>query len=147
MKNSATLRDQLASVVSAMGYEFVGSELQGKILRVYIDNVAGVSIDDCARVSRQISAMLNVEDPLPSRYFLEVSSPGLDRPLFELEQYQKFIGKQVKLKLFTKIENKRKFVGKLMRVEGNNIHLLVGTEEVVLPFSEIEKANVIADIR
>lgn len=147
MKNSTTLRDQLASVVSAMGYEFVGTELQGKILRVYIDNPTGVSIDDCARVSRQISAMLNVEDPLPSRYFLEVSSPGLDRPLFELEQYQKFIGKQVKLKLFTKIENKRKFVGKLMRVEGNNIHLLVGTEEVVLPFSEIEKANVIADIR
>ena len=146
-KNQTALGHQLASLVQAMGYEFVGVELQGKVLRLYIDNEKGVTIEDCSRVSYQVRAMLAVDYPLESRYSLEVSSPGLDRPLFELEQYQRQIGKKVKLKLFTKLQNQRKFVGKLLRVEGNNIHLLVEAEEVVLPFSEIEKANVIADIR
>ena len=152
MKNVATaLSDRLKSLVSAMGYEFVGGELEGHgrggVLRLYIDSEMGVTLDDCSRVSYQVSAMLDVEDPIQGHYTLEVSSPGLDRPLFEITHYQKQIGNRIKLRLCAPVQNRRKFVGVLMRVDGNDIHLLVDAEELVLPFSTIEKANVIADIR
>lgn len=146
-----TLNDRLTSLISAMGYEFVGCELlrQGKhsVLRVFIDTESGVTVDDCSRVSHQVSAMLDVEDPIPGQYTLEVSSPGLNRPLFELKHYQQFVGKQIKLRLRAPREdNRRNFVGVITKVEGANIHLTVDAEEVVLPFSNIEKANLIADI-
>jgi ribosome maturation factor RimP len=150
-KIASALSDRLASVVSAMGYEFIGGELDGHgrggVLRLYIDSDKGVTLDDCSRVSYQVSAMLDVEDPIQGHYTLEVSSPGLDRPLFEVAHYQKQIGNRIKLRVCAKVQNKRKFVGVLLRVDGNDIHLLVDEEEVVLPFSTIEKANVVADIR
>lgn len=150
-KIESTLHDRLVSIVSAMGYEFVGSELEsrggGGLLRLFIDHQKGITLDDCSRVSCQVSAMLDVEDPIQGRYTLEVSSPGLDRPLFEIAHYQKQIGNRIKLRLCVPVQNRRKFVGTLLRVDGDNIHLLTDTEEVMLPFSNIEKANVIADIR
>lgn len=150
-KVQITLRDQLASLVDTMGYEFVGCELTSQdgqaLLRIYIDSTNGITVDDCSKVSRQISAMLDVEDPIQGEYFLEVSSPGLNRPLFEIAHYQNQIGQRVKVRICAPIQNRRKFVGILLRVDGNDIHLLVDKEEVVLPFSNIEKANIIADIR
>lgn len=150
-KVAETLRDSLASIVEALGYEFVGSEIvgQGKhaVLRIYIDSENGITIDDCSKVSYQVSAMLDVEDPIRGEYDLEVSSPGIDRPLFELSHFKKFIGNRVKVRVCAPIHNRRKFDGVLLRVEGDDIHLLVDAEEIVLPFSDIEKANVIADIR
>lgn len=147
----STLRDRLTVTVAGMGYEFVGYELKpqgrGSVLRVFIDSEKGITLDDCTKVSRQVSAMLDVEDPIQGEYSLEISSPGLNRPLFELAQYQKQIDKRVKVHLRTPIDGRRNFVGMLLRVENNNIHLLVDAEEKVLPFSEIEKANVVADIR
>jgi ribosome maturation factor RimP len=146
-----TLRDRLAAIVSAMGYEFVGCELhrqgRGSLLRIYIDKEQGITVEDCSKVSRQISAVLDVEDPIQGQYTLEVSSPGLDRPLFELAQYKKFIGNRVKVRLHTPLNERRNFVGDLIRVNEMNIHLLINAEEIVVPFSSIEKANVIADIR
>jgi ribosome maturation factor RimP len=146
-----SLRDRLASLVEGMGYEFVGNELksQGRssVLRVFIDTPKGVTIDDCTAVSRQVSAMLDVEDPISGQYSLEISSPGLNRPLFEIGHYQNYVGKRIKLRMHNPIDGKRNFVGFLVRVENTDIHLLVDEEEVVLPFSAIEKANVIADIR
>ena len=150
-KIAETLRDSLASIVEALGYEFVGSEIvgQGKhaVLRIYIDSENGITIDDCSKVSYQVSAMLDVEDPIRGEYDLEVSSPGIDRPLFELSHFKKFIGNRVKVRVCAPIHNRRKFDGVLLRVEGDDIHLLVDAEEIVLPFSDIEKANVIADLR
>lgn len=150
-KIDSTLHDRLAAVVSAMGYEFVGGELEGHgragVLRLYIDSQNGVTLDDCSRVSYQVSAMLDVEEPIQGHYTLEVSSPGLDRPLFEMAHYQEQIGNRIKLRVCAPIQNRRKFVGVLLRVDENDIHLLVDEEELVLPFSTIEKANVIADIR
>ncbi len=150
MKDSeSTLQDLLASVVETMGYEFVGCELhsQGRssVLRVYIDKEAGVTIDDCTLVSRQVSAMLDVENPIQGKYMLELSSPGLNRPLFELAHYQKFIGSRIKVRLNVPIENRRNFEGVLQRVEGNDIILFVDEAEVILSFSNIEKAKLIAD--
>lgn len=144
---ASTLNDQLLSIVNAMGYEFVGAEMQGRVLQLFIDKENGVGLDDCSRVSRQVSAMLDVENPIQGHYILEVSSPGLDRPLFELTHYKKQLGKRIKVHMQAPINRRRKFVGMLLRVVDNDIHLLVDEEEVVLPFSEIEKANVIADIR
>ncbi|SRR5579883_2631849 len=144
-----SLRDRLAAIVTALGYEFVGSELagqgRGSVLRVYIDKDQGVTVDDCSKVSRQISAMLDVEDPIQGQYSLEVSSPGLDRPLFEISHFQKYIGQKVKIRLLAPIDTRRNLVGILTRVEGMNIHLIVDAVEVVVPFSEIDKAKLIAE--
>jgi ribosome maturation factor RimP len=144
---ASTLSDQISSIVNAMDYEFVGAQMQGGVLQIFIDKESGVNVDDCSRISRQVSAMLDVEDPIQGRYTLEVSSPGLDRPLFQMMHYTKQVGKRIKVHMQAPINNRRKFVGQLLRIDGNDIHLLVDEEEIVLPFSEIEKANVIADIR
>jgi len=148
-----TLRNLLAPLINTMGYEFVGCEYQSQgqysVLRIYIDSDSenGIMLEDCSKVSQQVSAMLDVEDPISGQYSLEVSSPGVDRPLFEIEQYQKQIGHRIKVRLFTPIQNQRKFVGVLLRVEENTICLLVDTEEKKLSFFDIEKASVVADIR
>lgn len=148
-ENEATLNELLASVAKALGYEFVGCELhrQGRhsMLRVYIDSEAGVTADDCAKVSRQISAMLDVEDPIQGQYTLEVSSPGLDRPLFEIAHYRKYVGNQIKVRIHVPVEDRRNFVGVLVRVEEAAIYLMVDGQEIMLPFSNIEKAKLIAD--
>lgn len=146
---ASSLRDRLASLVVALGYEFVGFELsrQGRssLLRIYIDSPKGILVDDCSRVSRQISAMLDVEDPIKDRYTLEVSSPGLDRPLFDIGHFEKCVGETVKVRLNVPIGDRRNFVGKLLKVEGDNIHILLDEEEIVVPFSDIEKAKRIAN--
>ena len=148
MRQVATsLRDLLASVVTSMGFEFVGCELQRQghsaLLRVYIDKENGLTIDDCSKVSRQLSATLDVENPIQGRYTLEVSSPGIDRPLFEIAHFTKYIGSMVKLRLAVPLEERRNWVGILTRVAGENIHLLVEDKEIVVSFSDIEKAKTI----
>ncbi len=149
-KVATTLSERLAPIVQTMGFELVGCEYHGQgkysVLRVYIDSEAGITVTDCSRVSEQLSAILDVEDPIRGNYSLEVSSPGVDRPLFEITHYQKQVGQRIKVRTYTPIQNQRNFVGVLLRVEGNDIYLLVGKEERILPFSDIEKANVVADI-
>jgi ribosome maturation factor RimP len=146
-----TLQDRLGSIVHAMGYEFIGCQLKrqgrGALLRVYIDAKEGVTLDDCSRVSRQISAVLDIEDPIQEHYTLEISSPGLDRPLFNIAHYQNQIGKRLKIRLHAPISNCRNFTGTLLQIEGSDIHLLVDTGKIVIPFPSIEKANIVADIR
>ncbi len=144
-----TLRERLASLVSAMGYEFVGVEQRrqgrGSLLRIYIDHEKGITLDDCSKVSYQVSAMLDVEDPIQGHYNLEISSPGLDRPLFEIAHYRKYIGNRIKVRMYNPVQDQRNFVGILQRVDETDIHLLINAEEVTLSFSGIEKAKVIAD--
>ncbi len=143
----STLRNRLASLVNAMGYEFVGCELQrqgrGSVLRIFIDNENGITLTDCSNVSRQVSAMLDVDDPVQGQYTLEISSPGINRPLFEMSHYQKYIGSHVKVRIQASINGRRNFAGVLQRVGEMNIYLLVDEEEIMLPFSEIEKANIV----
>lgn len=151
MRNIAsTLNDRLASLVTAMEYEFVGCELQrqgrGSVLRIYIDNKQGITLSDCSKVSHQVSAMLDVEDPIQGEYTLEISSPGINRPLFEIAQYKNYIGNRIKIRLHDPVQNQRNFVGILQRVDETDVCLLVGEEEIILPFAGIEKAKVIADI-
>lgn len=151
-KIDTALHERLVNLISSMGFELLGCELlslgRRTLLRVYIDSQKGVTIDDCSLVSHQISAMMDVEDPIQGGYTLEVSSPGIDRPLFELSHFQKYVGSQAKIKLSSPINHRRQYKGVLLRVEGENIHLLLtdSEQEVVLPFSAIEKANLIGDI-
>lgn len=152
-KIDPVLHDRLVILINAMGYELVGCEIasQGRqlVFRIFIDSPNGITLDDCSSVSRQVSAMMDVEEPLQGRYVLEISSPGIDRPLFELAHYQKYIGRRVKIRLYSPINQRRHYTGILQRVEGEDIYLSVeGQEqEMVLPFSIIEKANLTGDVR
>jgi len=141
------VQDLIEPVIVSMGYELVGLEyIPGKhsaTLRLFIDSRDGITVDDCSSVSHQVSGLLDVEDPLVGRYTLEVSSPGLDRPLFKLAHYEAFLGHRVKLRLRVPLNNRRKFTGVIKAVEGNDITVLTDDEEFQLNFDLIEKANLI----
>lgn len=147
------LYERLVTLISSMGYELVGGESlpQGRqrVLRLYIDSPKGITVEDCSKVSRQVGTMIEVEQVIQDSYILEVSSPGLDRPLFEIEHYRKAVGKRVKIRLYLPIDQRRQYKGILQRVDGEDIYLLDDNleREVKLPFSAIEKANLIGDIR
>lgn len=137
-------------VVTGLGYEFVGMEMVGQgrqsILRVYIDTENGILVDDCSKVSHQISGVLDVEDPIRGRFILEVSSPGIDRPLFTLAHFQRFVGSTIKLELTqATAEGQKKFRGQILKVEGEVIHLHVEDEEFEIPFGLISKARLAVD--
>lgn len=140
------LQTLLAPIIESLGYQCWGVEFisQGKhsLLRVYIDHADGIGVADCEKVSKQVSAILDVEDPIPYEYTLEVSSPGMDRPLFTLEQYQQFIGEQLKIKLRSAFEGRRNFNGILQGIEDQQIVLRVDNQEYLLPIELIEKANI-----
>jgi ribosome maturation factor RimP len=149
----ANVHKLIEPVVSSLGYELVGIEfLQGKgaILRVYIDHESGIKIDDCERVSHQLSGLLDVEDVIKGRYALEVSSPGLDRPLFTLDQFQRFVGSEVRIRLVRPIEGRRNFHGVLLGIEKDDaapeVVLEMDGTQVRLPFNDIDKANLVPQI-
>ena len=137
----------IGTTVQALGLELWGVELlqQGRysLLRVYIEREEGVTIEDCEKVSRQVSALLDVEDPIAGEYTLEVSSPGVDRPLFSIEQYAQYVGSEVNLKLRRALEGRRKFKGQIIKVSGDIVGLLVEGTEYDLEHSEIEKASIV----
>ena len=136
----------LQPTVEALGYELWGLEhlVQGRhsVLRVFIDSPAGISVDDCAAVSEQVSGVLDVEDPITGEYTLEVSSPGMDRQLFRLEQYAGYIGETVEVRLRSAFEGRRKFKGVLKGIEGEDIVIQVDDHEFLLPYGAIEKARI-----
>lgn len=135
-------------VIRAMGYELWGLEYVGQgrhsLLRVYLDKEGGIDVEDCALVSRQLSGILDVEDPISGEYTLEVSSPGLERPLFTLEHFRQYRGHQVKVRLRQSFDNRRNFTGLLREVEDEEVKLVIGDEEFSLPFELIEKANLVS---
>lgn len=152
MKSKAltTVEQLIEPVIVALGYEFVGVEYspQGRqsLLRIYIDNPDGITVDDCERVSRQVSAVLDVEDPIQGQYRLEVSSPGLDRPLFTLEQFSRFVGKTVKLRLVAPKEGRRNFSGTLKQVDNESVMIEQDGEDLALPFGQIDKAHLVPEM-
>lgn len=143
--------ERIRLLIVSMGYEFVGVEKAGGgnhlVFRVYIDKEHGITVYDCEKVSRQISALFDVENPITGHYNLEVSSPGLNRPLFTLEQFKKVLGKQIKVQLKELVQERRRLKGILNKVTATDIYLIIEDEEIVLAFSNVEKANVIADIK
>lgn len=134
-----------ACAVDLWGVEFFQ---QGKhsVLRVYIDreSEAGISVEDCTEVSRQVGAILDVEDPIAGEYTLEVSSPGWDRILFKPSQYQRYVGEEVNVRLTAPIAGRRRWRGVVEAVDDVQVTLQVEGQSVVLPFISIDKANVVS---
>ncbi|MCF7989710.1 MAG: ribosome maturation factor RimP [Thiohalocapsa sp.] len=138
------------SVVEPMGYELVGVELVqpgagATVLRVYIDHERGITLEDCETVSRQLSGVFDVEDPISDNYDLEVSSPGLDRPLFTLQQFERFRGSEARVKLAAKLLGRRNYRGTLAGVDGPTVLMDVDGERVELPFDLIDSARLVPE--
>jgi ribosome maturation factor RimP len=144
------LTDLFLPVVESMGFELVGVEFHGTehhgLLRIYIDHENGIVVDDCAKVSRQISALLDVEDPISQGYDLEVSSPGINRPLFKQDDYQRFSGLRAKIKLGVALDGRKNFSGTLQGIEEDQVLIEVDNETFELPFHDIAKANLIGQV-
>ena len=141
------LQDLLQGSVEDLGCELWGIECQrvGRYLtvRLFIDKEGGVTVEDCADVSRQVSAVVDVEDPIADKYNLEVSSPGLDRPLFTLAQYTRYVGQEIVVHLRIPVADRRKWQGELAKIENDMITLIVDKQEQILAFGNIQKANVV----
>lgn len=146
---SDQLTELIQPVVEGLGCELWGIERQSSgrssTLKVYIDAEVGVDIEDCARISRQLSSLLDVEEPLKGEYTLEVSSPGMDRRLFRQDQFEAFAGSKVRIQLKRSYEGQRKYSGLLKGVDGDEVILGFDDEEILFPLEAIEKANVIPE--
>jgi ribosome maturation factor RimP len=147
--SSGKLTGLLKPLVEDLGYEFVGidhsSNPKNAVLRIYIDTDEGIMVEDCERVSREVAALLDVEDPITGRYSLEVSSPGLDRPLFTLEQFERFSGQEAKVTLFAPEDGRRKFHGRILGCEEDQVLIEQDGVEVALKMSNIAKARLVPD--
>lgn len=141
------LQALIAPIVASLECELWGLEYltQGRYttLRLYIDSAQGVSLEDCEKVSRQVSAVMDVEDPIDGEYTLEVSSPGMDRPLYSPAHYARYLGEQVNLRLRIARDGRRKFKGTILAVEGTDVRVSVDDKEYVLAVDAIDKANLI----
>jgi ribosome maturation factor RimP len=115
------------------------------VLVIYIDRPGGIAVEDCERVSREVAALLDVEDPIPGHYNLEVSSPGLDRPLFTAEHFERFRGETAQLSLFAPINGRRKFKGRILAAESGKVKLEQDGMEVELDMGNIAKARLVPD--
>ncbi len=138
-------------VVSSLGYEFVGALFGqgegGNTLRVFIDKEGGILLDDCAAVSHQLSAVLDVEEPIQTHYVLEVSSPGIDRPLFNIEDFTRFKGNNVKVRTYDMILGRRNFRGRIDSVDGDDVLVEVDKEIFAIPVGGIEQAKLLPEFQ
>ncbi len=142
--------DLLEPPVAGLGYELVGVELERSearaVLRIFIDHDAGITIEDCEVASRQIGAVLDVEDPVPEPYVLEVSSPGLDRPLLSADHFVRFAGHPVRLRTTEAMDGRRGWKGRLVGCREGNVVVREGGEERLIPLDLIGKANLVPEV-
>lgn len=140
----------LSPVIASLGLECLGVEYSpysgASLLRIYIDAPdRPVDIDDCERVSREVAALLDVEDPIKGRYTLEVSSPGLDRPLFTPEQFARFVGQSAKVSLNVPLDGRRRFQGPIKAVDGTRVTIEQDGKDVVIEHGNMLKANLVPE--
>ncbi len=140
----------LKQVVESLGYELFGiehlSRRHSSLVRVYIDSEAGITLNDCERVSHQISGVLDAEDPVRGHYILEVSSPGLDRPLFTPEHFERFAGSIIKIELVEAIAGRKKLTGKLVGTKADTVILIDNDKEYCIPYNRIGKARLVPQV-
>ncbi|GJM06610.1 MAG: ribosome maturation factor RimP [marine bacterium B5-7] len=129
--------------LSLWGHEFVQEDGQ-RILRVYVDKPGGVDLDDCARASRQMSRLLDVEEALEGRFNLEVSSPGIERPLFNVAQYTQFLGEMIAIKTQEPLDKRRRFKGVLRTVDETQVTMDIDGQSFTIPFAMIDKAHAVS---
>ena len=140
-----------ADAAKQSGVEFVHSEIAGSrrnaVVRIYIDKPEGVTIEDCSTVSRAVEAVMDAEDFMPSAYVLEISSPGLERPLFSIRDFERFVGEKAKVKTLEPINGQANFSGRIAEVKASQIVLEDKTNGMVrIPFDRVEKANLKVDL-
>ena len=144
-----TLAERVRPVVEGLGYELWELEYSRSrgsgLLRLYIDAAEGITLDDCERVSRAVSGMLDAEDLVPGQYTLEVSSPGLDRPLRTAAQFARFVGEQVFVEMLQPVEGRRRYKGPLVAADPATIEVEVDGRRHVLPVAGIRKAHLAPD--
>jgi ribosome maturation factor RimP len=149
MRRYEELEKVILPIVSGFGYTWVGLQYfpQGKrsILRLYIDKPGGITLDDCERVSRQVDAVLNVENTIKGDFTLEVSSPGIDRILFTAAQCEEYIGKDISVRMNVPIEGRRNFKGKLQSVQNDRLCILSEGKEITLSFIDISEARLVPE--
>jgi ribosome maturation factor RimP len=147
--SSAKLTQLLQPLVEDLGYEFVGLEYSSNpknpVVVIYIDRPEGIAIEDCETVSREVAALLDVEDPIPGHYNLEVSSPGLDRPLFTVEQFARFTGQQAAISVYAPVDGRRKFKGTILSAGDDSVTIEQDGNEVSLETGNIVKARLVPD--
>ena len=141
------LTQLIEPVIEGLGYELWGCEYvprrRQSLLRVYIDRRDGVTLDDCSRVSHQLSGVLDVEDPIGGAYILEVSSPGLDRLLLKADHFRRFLGRRVKIRLKWLIDGRRHFDAQLRGVEGEQVRVVEQQTAYSIPLAAIERARLV----
>ena len=144
------LIELLGPSVESLGYELADLELRlgnrDGLLRVFIDKPEGIGLEDCEIVNRQVSTLLDEEDPLPGNYVLEVSSPGLDRRLTKPEHYERFMGSDVRVKLRFPLEGRKNFRGALRAADEENIEVEVDGESYKLPIATIDFARLVPTV-
>lgn len=143
------VRQVVEPILESQGFELVDLEYQresqGWVLRIYLDREGGVGLDDCAGISHEVGAVLEVKDLIPSAYILEVSSPGLTRPLKKPEDFNKFRNQMVKIKLYEPLDGRKNFKGTLLGLEGDRVRVEVEQRVYELPLQRIAKANLEID--
>jgi len=143
------LLNLIEPIVEGLGYECVGIDYNPHpkhgLLRIYIDSEQGILLDDCTKVSHQISGVLDVEDPIPGNYQLEISSPGEDRPFFKISQFERFIGSTVLVNLFKPIAGRKKITGVIEKVDGDDITLQEEGQVYQVPFDVMSKARLVPE--
>jgi len=143
------LNEIVKNTVEGLGFELWGYEYRPRsesaLLRIFIEKENGIAVEDCALVSRQIGAVLDVENIIPVAYILEVSSPGMDRVLFTAEQYQDYLGDTIKIRTRTPIEERRNFKGSLIKTSDSSVTIKVDNLEFDIPFETIDRARLVLD--
>lgn len=143
------LDNLVKNTVEGLGFILWGYEYRPRsesaLLRIFIEKEGGISIDDCSKVSRQIGAVMDVENIIPVAYILEVSSPGMDRVLFSAEQYQDYIGETLKIRTRTPINERRNFKGSLIKTSDTVVTVEIDSQEFEIPFDAIDRARLVLD--
>ncbi len=145
--NINTVSNFIEPVLNEMGFELMDIEYLSEngrwILRIYADKPGGITLDECATVSREVADLIEIKDLIKQEYVLEVSSPGLNRPLRKEKDFLWAIGKKVKLKMFTQIDGRHRFKGVLKKFKEGNLYLEIDNHVFSLPFNDVEKANLV----
>lgn len=140
-----SIRAMIEPVIQRLGFELWDCQLHQSgshsLLRVYVDRAEGITLDDCTRVSREIGAILDVEDAIKNRYHLEISSPGLERNLITLQHFQRYVGRTVKIKLRIARDGKKQLVGQIEKVIDGNIFLKTEDSVMSIMLNDIQRAN------
>ncbi len=145
--DSQSLESLFAPIIEGLGYDLWGIEYRSSQkhahVKIFIDHADGITLDHCSEVSQQISAMLDVEDPISVPYTLEISSPGIERPLLKLEHYRRYIGAEIKVRLSWALEGRKNFKGELTAVEDDDITISLDSEEVSFSIDAVKRAHLI----